>query len=143
MTFQGVTLDLAGESGPARARIRGMPVISGTTGGGYRYASPDFGSDFLEAVIAGVPEADRTGLPWSRVTRCSNCALPLGSTVNDADFSVSIQLPELPPFEVDIRMPAMTCGHCGTVQTPPSRELAFHRTEALLRAFKAARVEPS
>ena len=142
MTFQGVTVDLAGESGPVRARIHRMPVIAHLDRPGYRYASPEFGAEFLEAVISGIPVADRGGLPWSRVTRCAGCTLPLDSPHSEADFFVSIQLAELPQFEVEIGMPAMTCGHCGTVQMPPSRELDVHRSEALLQAFKAADVGP-
>jgi hypothetical protein len=143
VTFQGVKLDLSGESGPVRAHIRGMPVMVRTAADGYRYASPDFGAEFLGAVIAGVPEADRTGVPWNRVTRCAGCTLPLSAPTSEADFKVSIQLRGLPQFEVEIRSPSVTCDHCGTVQMPPSRDLDFHRTEALLQAFKAAGVEPA
>ena len=143
MTFQGVTLDLEGESGPVRVRIRHMPVIARAAGDGYRYASPEFGSELLEAVIAGTQQANQTGLPWSRVARCAACALPLDPPVSDSDFVVPIRLPGLPQFDAEFRMPTLTCGHCGTVQMPPSRELDFHRTEALLQAFKAAHIDPS
>lgn len=142
MTFQGVTLDLDGESGPVRARIHGMPVVAREGGDGYRYASPEFGAEFLDAVIRGIPQAERTGLPWSRVTRCTRCVSSLESPTSEANFSVPIRLRALPEFDVEIRMPALTCGQCGTIQMPPSSEVDYHRTEALSEAFKRARVDP-
>jgi hypothetical protein len=142
MTFQGVTLDLRGESGPVRVQIHRMPVIARERGDRYRYASPEFGAEFLEAVIRGIPQAERTGLPWSRVSRCTRCASLLGSPTSEGNFAVPIRLRALPEFDVEIAMPAFTCGQCGMIQMPPSREVDYHRTEALSDAFKQARVDP-
>lgn len=142
MTFQGLTIDLVGESGPVRARIHGMPVAAPLSGGGYRYASSEFGPDFLESVIAAMPRPIRNGWPWHRVSQCATCTAPLDSPVLEAAFSFPIQLPTLPTFEVLINMPAMTCRRCGTKHVADTSELDFHRTEALAQAFKAADLRP-
>jgi hypothetical protein len=142
VSFQGVTIDLAGRSGPVQVQIRDMPVVARMDGPGYRYPTPEFGSEFLEAVVDGMPTADRAGWPWRRVTRCGVCQSLVSSPIPEAEFAIPIRLTELPEFRVEFRLPAIKCEQCGLEQMLADNTISFHRTEALSQAFKAAQVEP-
>jgi hypothetical protein len=136
------TLNLTGSSGPVTVRFERLPVRTDAGGAARRYAYPDFGSDLIGPVFQDLPFGERAGPPWRRRDTCFACSADLPDTTVSGTTTLTLQLSDLPPFDLVVTAPMHRCTACGSDQIPHDREMEFHISEAMVQAFDAGSVKP-
>jgi hypothetical protein len=92
----------------------------------------------LEQDEPKLPVSQAKGLVFKRYS-CSECGTELGANDDRPHtFHVDVELPELPIFGVDLKLPVSRCSRCGRDQLHSLKELKAHTPAALAHAFKAA-----
>lgn len=134
---------LSGEDAPLAVTVKGMPVLECSQG--HRlFPLADFPLLLLDHLL----EQDEPKLPVSqskglvfRKHSCSSCGTELAANDDRPHtFHVDVELPELPAFGVDLKLPVSRCGRCGQEQLHSLKELKAHTPAALAHAFKAAQL---
>jgi hypothetical protein len=133
----------SGADAPLEVTLRGLPVLECAQG--HRlFALADFPLLLLDHLL----EQDEPTFPVSQSKgmlvkhySCSKCGAALGRE-NDRPhtFHVDVELPQLPPFGVDLTLPVSHCSQCGRDQLHSLKELKSHTPAALAHAFKAAQL---
>ena len=134
---------LSGEDSPLAVTVRGMPVLE-CTNGHRSFPLADFPLLLLDHLLEQdepkLPVSQAKGLVFKQYS-CSKCGTGL-STSDDHPhtFHVDVELPELPAFGVDLKLPVSRCSRCGREQLHSLKELKAHTPAALAHAFKAAQL---
>ena len=132
---------LSGEDAPLAVTVKGMPVLE-CTNGHRSFPLADFPLLLLDHLL----EQDEPKLPVSQAKglvfkhySCSECGTELGASDDRPHtFHFDVELPELPAFGVDLKLPVSRCSRCGREQLHSLKELKSHTPAALAHAFKAA-----
>ena len=136
------TLSIEGESGPVRVRLDHLPVRTEAGGLRHRYAYPDFGAELIVAIHRQLPFCERLGPPWRRRNACRDCSAELPADSSTAIIPLRLALREIPAFDIVFTVPALRCEVDGIVQITQDRELDFHISESMVRAFDSGHVKP-
>ena len=123
--------------------VKGMPVLE-CTNGHRSFPLADFPLLLLDHLL----EQDEPKLPVSQAKglvfkhySCSKCGTELGANDDRPHtFHFDVELPELPAFGVDLKLPVSRCSRCGREQLHSLKELKAHTPAALAHAFKAAQL---
>jgi len=133
---------VSGEEAAVALTVKGLPVLE-CTQGHRSFPHPDFPLLLLDHLL----EQDAPALPASKAEgllfkhyRCAGCGAELGKDTAAHTFRVDIALADLPPFEVDLTVPAHRCGQCGREQLHSLKDVRSNTPAALAHAFKAAQL---
>ena len=134
---------LSGEDSPLAVTVKGMPVLE-CTNGHRSFPLADFPLLLLDHLL----EQDEPKLPVSQAKglvfkqyRSSKCGAELSANYDRPHtFHVDVELPELPAFSVDLKLPVSRCTRCGREQLHSLKQLKTHTPAALAHAFKAAQL---
>ena len=137
-----------GRFDPITGRANGVSVtLTGLsyreTRAGKRYPYPDFGSDFIQALHAGLPTPRRRGLlRWTPV--CPSCESSLdGVVIGPVPVTTEVALKRVPPIRVDLEMPGMRCPACARALVMINdRDIASDVSFALMDAFATVGLSP-
>jgi hypothetical protein len=113
------------------------------TSRGRRYAYPDFGSDFIEALHKALVGPRRRGL-FRSTPVCAWCEASLDGVVrHSVTVATDVVLTKVPPIHVDLDMPGLTCSRCGRPMVMiDDRAVASDLSGALIAAFNSAGLAP-
>jgi hypothetical protein len=116
-----LTIDLSAEAQGVEAKFVGVPYRSCAEDHERIYVYPDFGSDLREFIFGGaIPQTKKAGL-LGRGESCGRCGARLAwIRTPELEFRVEPRLRDAPPFELVLRMPAIACANCVTVQVRTS-----------------------
>jgi hypothetical protein len=134
---------LSGEDAPLAVTVKEMPVLQ-CSQGHRSFPLADFPLLLLDHLLEQdepkLPVSQSKGLVFKRYS-CSECGTELGANDDRPHtFHVDVELPELPAFGVDLKLPVSRCSHCGREQLHSLKELRSHTPAALAHAFKAAQL---
>jgi Zn-finger nucleic acid-binding protein len=106
------------------------------TSAGRRYAYPDFGSDFIQALHARLVRPRRRGLFRSTVL-CPSCERSLGSVaVGLVTVTADVDLRRIPAIHIELEMPGMVCPGCDRrLVMMDDRNVESDLSDALIDAF--------
>ena len=139
------TTDLSAETELVEVKLRGFPYRSCERNHERVYVYPEFGSDLREFLFGGaIPRTKKSGGLLGRGAACARCGVRLAwIRMPLLLFRLEPRLRNSPPFELVLRMPAVACSNCVTVQVLAS---TFGKTvnpfDAILPALKAGGVTP-
>ena len=138
------TTDLYAETELVQARLGAFPYRSCAQNHEKIYVYPDFGSDLREFLYGGAIPRTRKGGRLGRGAECTRCGARLTwIRMPLLDFRLEPKLRDAPPFELVLRMPAVACANCVTVQVLAS---TFGKTvdpfDAILPALEAGGIRP-
>jgi hypothetical protein len=140
------TTDLTAKTELVEVSLRAFPYRSCTQNHDKIYVYPEFGRDLHDFLYGGaIPRTKKGGGLFGRGDVCARCGARLEwIRMPLLEFRLEPRLRTAPPFELVLRMPAIACSNCVTVQV---RASTFGRTvdpfDAILSAFQAAGIEPA
>lgn len=113
------------------------------TSRGRRYAYPDFGSDFIDALHKALVGPRRRGL-FRATPVCAWCEASLDGVARQrVKVATDVALAKIPPIHLDIEMPGLTCSRCGRPMVMiDDRDVASDLSDALIAAFNSAGIAP-
>lgn len=113
------------------------------TNGGRRYAYPDFGSDFIQALHGQLVGPRRRGL-FRATLLCPSCGRSLdGVLIGQVTVATDVDLRRIPPIHVDVEMPGMVCPSCDRrLVAIDDRNVQSDLSDALIDAFNRAGIAP-
>lgn len=139
------TTDLSGQADAVEAKLHGFPYRSCAENHERVYMYPEFGSD-LEAFLFGgaIPQTRARGM-LGRGEACARCGSRLSwIRTPPLEFRLEPRLRNAPPFDLELRMPAIACANCVTVQVRASTfGKSVNPLEAIRGAFEAGGIRPS
>jgi ribosomal protein S27AE len=132
---------IEGRASQVSLTLTGLSVRKASSA--WRYAYPDFGSDFIHALLGELAGPRRGGLLRSKLV-CPTCGSSLdGVAIDRVTVAADVGLSRIPPIHLDLDMPGMECPKCGR------RLVAIHDnnvesdlSDALIAAFNRAGVAP-
>ena len=132
---------ISGQAGDVAVTLTELSFRKTPTGG--RYAYPDFGSDFIQALHEALGTPRRRGLLRSTLV-CPWCGRDLDVNTSDrVRVAVEVALRRIPPVRVDAEMPGIRCGSCGrSVVRIDDRNVQSDLSNALIIAFEAVGFAP-
>ena len=139
------TTDLTAKTELVEVSLRSFPYLSCAQNHDKFYVYPDFGRDLKDFLYGGaIPRTKKGGL-LGRGDVCTRCGARLTwIRMPLLDFRLEPRLKGAPPFELVLRMPAIACANCVTVQV---RESTFGKTidplDAILPALEAGGIRPA
>jgi hypothetical protein len=139
------TVDLFAQAQGVDAKLTGFPYRSCSEGHEKVYVYPDFGSDLSEFIFGGaIPKTKKAGL-LGRGESCAGCGARLVWTrTPQLEFRIEPRLRDAPPFELVLRMPAIACANCLTLQVRASTfGKRVNPLDAILAAFQAGGISPT
>jgi len=130
-----------GQAQQVRVTLTGLSFRQ--TSAGRRYAYPDFGSDFIDALYKQLEGPNRRG--WIRSTfLCPSCGRSLdGVPTGQVAVATDLVLSRIPAFHLDLEMPGMICPGCDRrLVMIDDRDLQSDLSDALIDAFNQAGLAP-
>lgn len=139
----GTLPEISGEEGPVALKVHRLPVLE-CPNGHLQFAHPDFPLLLLDHLI----ESDEKKLPVSATKgmlfkhhHCASCGEALGDAAGlRRSFKMDVELPDMPPFDVELTVPVHRCSRCGHEQLHTLKEVRSRTPAALAHAFKAAAI---
>jgi hypothetical protein len=135
--------EFRGAAGRARVSFRHATFRLDPASGRKRYpAEGDFGPALIAAIYSRHAFfVRRRGWLW-RAWACRRCGGAVGAEAPRPHcFEVPVGEP-FPPFTLELEVPAVQCGACGTWSAVPARELVDDINEAMIAAFAAEGIAP-
>ena len=113
------------------------------TSAGRRYAYPDFGSDFIDALHKRLVGPRRRGLIRSRLL-CPSCGRSLdGVPTGQVTVATDVDLARIPVIHLDLEMPGMICPGCDRrLVRIDDRNVQSDLSDAVIDAFDRAGMAP-
>jgi hypothetical protein len=139
------TTSLSAETELVEAKLMGFPYRSCAQNHERAYLYPGFGSDLKDYLFGGaIPRTKRGGGLLGRAETCTRCGARLSwIRMPLLEFRLEPRLGNAPPFELVLRMPAVACANCVTVQVLSSTfGTTVNPLDAILAAFEAGRITP-
>lgn len=132
---------ISGQSQQVKLTLTGLSFRQ--TSAGRRYAYPDFGSDFIQALYKQLVGPGRRGLIRSTF-HCPSCGRSLdGVTIGQVTVATDVNLPSIPPIHLDLDMPGMVCPDCGRrLVMIDDRNVQSDLSDALIDAFNQSGLGP-
>ena len=132
---------VSGRSQQVRVTLTGLSFRQ--TSAGRRYAYPDFGSDFIQALHKQLVGPRRRGLIRSTLL-CPSCGRSLdGVAIGQVTVGTDVDLPRIPAIHLDLAMPGMVCPGCDRrLVMIDDRNVQSDLSDALIDAFNQSGMAP-
>jgi hypothetical protein len=140
------TTDLSAKTELVEVRLGAFPYRSCPQNHDKLYVYPEFGRDLKDFLFGdAIPRTKKGGGLLGRGDVCTRCGARLEwIRMPLLEFRLEPRLRTAPPFELVLRMPAIACANCVTVQV---RDSTFGKTvdplDAILPALEAGGIKPS
>jgi hypothetical protein len=133
---------LAGRQSKVEVIFRNLPTLfCGLEGHPRRFPDPDFGAYLIDAVFwrdevpLGQPDFGRVKV------KCYACGKAIHKEpVRQSEVAGLLTIGDLPEFGIRIRGPVVDCPLCGSEQLWATREVGTNVSDAMMDAFKRARL---
>ena len=132
---------IVGQSQQVKVTLTGLSFRQ--TSKGLRYAYPDFGSDFIQALHKQLVGPRRRGLIRSTLL-CPSCERSLdGLAVGRVAVETDVDLSRIPAIHLDLEMPGMVCPGCDRrLVMIDDRNVQSDLSDALIDAFNQSGMSP-
>jgi hypothetical protein len=140
------TISLSGEAQDVEARLGFFPYRSCEENHERIYIYPEFGSDLRDFLFSdAIPKTKRPGGRLPRGDACARCGARLAwIRTPQLEFRLEPRLRHAPPFELVLRMPAVACSNCVTVQVLASTfGTNVNPLDAILAAIESGGITPT
>jgi ribosomal protein L40E len=129
---------LAGKYKQVRVSFIGASFFRPRESSGAKLADDSFGPFILDEIFRRQSILSKTKGILKKTHVCRKCEADLmGLTAHRRIFSLTISYKEMPPFKLEIEMPAIPCRKCGTSNAVNEEATEMIITGAIASAFES------